>query len=79
MLFVEGNTLIHKTGGVLQNVFHKLETKDVITGLYKFKHLYQTRIILEENLLHKRTSVNNSVFGYATVFKNFQAHPITIA
>jgi hypothetical protein len=61
-----------------KKVFHSIICNKTIEELLKFRHFYDTRKIMEENLTKKRMVVNLSGFGIDRVFKNFESQSIDI-
>lgn len=52
-------------------VFYNINNNEVINELLLFKHFYDTRCIMEENLKKNTAVVNNDNFGKAIVVRNF--------
>ena len=52
--------------------YYKIDSKEVINEVLTFKHYYDTRSIMEENLKNN-ASVVNDVFGEAAVIKSYWA------
>jgi hypothetical protein len=69
------NVLIEKNS---DKIFYHITDREVIKGLMTFKHFYNTRSLMEENLKKKIIKANSQHFGKAVVYKNFASQPIQI-
>ena len=58
--------------------YHQITDKETIKGFMVFKHFYNTRSLMEENLKNKIIKPNSQDFGKAVVYKNFALQPIEI-
>ena len=69
LAYKDGNEMLFDEGSDLK--FYRQANPEVIDGMLRFHHFIYTRSVMEQNMKENKAVVNETGFGKAAVYKNF--------